>query len=522
MKNLAFLVVLIVIFTSPVNAQFDDWGTKYGFRGSILFPENEFANLGVSGNDNLSFDWFKFSYLIEAFYAFEINHTFELQINGGYGSYAGAAYKTNPGNSLGEYQTTIIPIHLKLKIIPFDLGSWKSFLFVGGGAMNYSVKTKTALTDGKPIEQEGWTAIMPAGAGAEFALSNDVLLELSIGGAVASAYGLDGYKTATNATWDASLNLGVGLTFVGESCSSDNDEDGLGKCDEEKSGTDSGNPDSDNDGLKDGEEVLTYETNPSEADTDLDGLSDYDEVTKIKSNPLTNDTDADGLKDGSEVFEYKTNPASADTDADGLTDGDEILKYSTNPLKNDTDEEGLADGDEVLKYKSDPLITDTDGDGLFDGEEVMKYKTDPANNDSDGGTVNDLTELERGTNPMDADDDVVKIGVPIILDGVTFASGKADITPESAKILKSAFHTLNTHPEIQIEISGHTDNAGNKISNTKLSQRRADAIREWLIDRGVDSGRIVAKGYGPDNPIVPNDTEDNKRKNRRIEFKRIK
>jgi outer membrane protein OmpA-like peptidoglycan-associated protein len=108
------------------------------------------------------------------------------------------------------------------------------------------------------------------------------------------------------------------------------------------------------------------------------------------------------------------------------------------------------------------------------------------------------------------------------LEGVTFETNKADITPESSQILKSALKTLTTYPDIQVEISGHTDNVGNKKANTKLSQRRAESVRNWLVERGIDAGRIIAKGYGPELPIVPNDTPENKRKNRRIEFKRIK
>ncbi len=109
-----------------------------------------------------------------------------------------------------------------------------------------------------------------------------------------------------------------------------------------------------------------------------------------------------------------------------------------------------------------------------------------------------------------------------MLEGVTFESNKASITPESSQILRSALKTLTTYTEIQVEIGGHTDNVGSKKSNTRLSQKRAESVRDWLIERGIDPARIVAKGYGPDFPIVPNDTPENKRKNRRIEFKRIK
>src|SRR3972149_2042984 len=248
--------------------------------------------------------------------------------------------------------------------------------------------------------------------------------------------------------------------------------------------------------LKDGEEVNNYKSNPLNADTDGDGLKDGEEVNKFNSNPILADTDGDGLNDGIEVNLYQTNPIKADSDQDGLNDNEEINKHKTDPLKADTDGEGLNDGDEVNKYKTDPLKTDTDVDGLYDGEEVMKHKTDPLKKDTDGGSVDDLTEIIRGTNPVDPNDDVVKIGVPIILEGVTFETNKAAITPESSQILRSALKTLTTYPEIQVEVSGHTDTVGSKKSNLRLSQRRAEAVREWLIERGIDPVRIVAQGYG--------------------------
>ena len=130
--------------------------------------------------------------------------------------------------------------------------------------------------------------------------------------------------------------------------------------------------------------------------------------------------------------------------------------------------------------------------------------------------------MERGTNPLKADDDVVKVGVPMVLEGVTFATNKADITPESDQILMQALKTLQTYPEISVEISGHTDNVGSNKSNQKLSQRRAESVKGWLVAKGISADRITAVGYGEESPRVANDTPENKRLNRRIEFKRTK
>jgi outer membrane protein OmpA-like peptidoglycan-associated protein len=541
MKKLIYLLVILglVAMSQPNQAQFKDWGTKFGFRGSILFPENEFANLGFSGNDNFSFDWFKTSWLGEGFFAFELNNALELSLNAGYGKYAGLAYMDNVNTGFGEYESSIIPISLRFQVSPFDSKGWNPYAFIGGGIMHYSLDTKpNPNLVGKPIEEDGWVAILPIGVGIEIALSERVILDFGLGGALSSSYYLDGYRALSEDSWDSYYNVSLGLSYTGENCKSDEDKDGLGKCLEKEIGTDPNNPDTDGDGLNDGEEYLTYKTNPLVVDTDGDGLSDFEEVKTYRTNPLAVDTDGDGLSDGDEVMKYKTDPLKTDTDGDGLNDGDEVLMYQTNPLKADTDGEGLTDGDEVhginveIKVvgspvmtklcKTDPLKVDTDGDGLTDYAEVNTHKTDPLNIDTDSGTIDDATEVRRGTDPLDPSDDIIKINVPIVLKGITFAFNKSDITPESDKVLMGAFKTLQTYPDIVVEISGHTDNVGSNAYNQKLSQRRADAVKAWLVAKGIPSERITSVGYGEEHPRVPNDTEDNMRLNRRIEFKRIK
>jgi outer membrane protein OmpA-like peptidoglycan-associated protein len=241
------------------------------------------------------------------------------------------------------------------------------------------------------------------------------------------------------------------------------------------------------------------------------------------------DTDGDGLKDGDEVKLEKTDPTKADSDGDGLGDGDEIQKFKTDPLKADTDMDGLKDGQELNTTKTDALKPDTDGDGLNDGDEVNRYKTSPLKADTDEGTVNDGPEVARGSNPLDATDDVpkkeelkVEVGKAIVLEGIVFATGKADISDEAAMRLETAYNTLEQNPEIAVEIRGYTDNQGKKASNVTLSQRRADSVRNHLIAKGIAAERITAVGYGPDNPIASNATKEGRAQNRRIEFFRTK
>ncbi len=513
-----FLILILFGVSITTNAQFKEWGTKFGARYSLLLPQNEFPNVGFGGNDDFAFDNYTMSYLLEGFVGFELTPAFELDINAGYGSYAGFQF-----NYEGYYKSEIIPVGLRFRIAPFDLKGWNPYFYLGGGIMHYSNKYPelSTVTSPKDVKSEGWTGLFPIGIGAEFALSDMVLADFSIGGAYSSGFDLNNYDNGSNIV-DAYYNVSLGLTITGESCSSDRDMDGLGKCEEERLGTSPRNPDTDGDGLTDGEEVQVYKTKPLLSDTDLDGLNDFDEVKKYKTDPLNPDTDKDGLNDGEEVNKYKTDPLKADTDNDGLTDGDEVIKWKTDPTNPDTDGDGLYDGEEVKTFSTNPLSKDTDGDGLSDYDEVTTYKTNPLVKDTDGGSIDDGTEVNRGTNPLDAEDDVVKVGVPMILKGITFATGKADITPESENTLRKTLKTLQSYPDITVEIAGYTDNVGSESSNQRLSERRAKSVRDWLVREGVNPDRIQAVGYGESNPVATNSTPEGRQENRRIEFKRIK
>ncbi|HEX5591255.1 MAG TPA: hypothetical protein VFX65_13270 [Candidatus Limnocylindrales bacterium] len=125
-------------------------------------------------------------------------------------------------------------------------------------------------------------------------------------------------------------------------------------------------PDSDDDGLTDGEEVILG-TDPFDPDTDDDGLTDGQEVEVYGTDPLDPDTDDDGLNDGDEIA-AGTDPFDPDSDDDGLSDGDEVHVHGTDPLDPDSDDDGLTDGLEVA-LGTDPLDPDSDDDGIPDGQD---------------------------------------------------------------------------------------------------------------------------------------------------------
>ena len=104
-----------------------------------------------------------------------------------------------------------------------------------------------------------------------------------------------------------------------------------------------------------------------------------------------------------------------------------------------------------------------------------------------------------------------------VLKGIEFDTGKATIRKSSYSRLDRIVEYLAHKKSARIQISGHTDNVGSAKGNKKLSQRRADACRKYVIKKGIAADRVEAIGYGDERPVAPNDTEEGRQKNRRIE-----
>jgi outer membrane protein OmpA-like peptidoglycan-associated protein len=124
---------------------------------------------------------------------------------------------------------------------------------------------------------------------------------------------------------------------------------------------------------------------------------------------------------------------------------------------------------------------------------------------------------------LDGDREINKIGEPIeskiAFESLEFENGKANILPDMHKDLDKIANFLIDHPNLHLKISGHTDSDGKEESNLKLSQARADAIRNYLIlEFQIDDSRIEAIGYGSSRPITQELTDDHKQLNRRVEF----
>ncbi len=217
-------------------------------------------------------------------------------------------------------------------------------------------------------------------------------------------YFTDGYEVANG--WDPNDPLDPDSTL-------DFDSDGLTNLEEGEQGTDPYDPDTDGDGLLDGDEVHTDGTLPINPDSDPDGLTDGEEISIYNTYPSLVDTDGDSLSDYDEVFTYFTDPNLTDSDGDGLSDGDEINIHLTNPNLADSDSDGLSDLEEVTlgldNYLTNPNDSDSDNDNLTDSEEMI-LGTNPNSTDSDSDGLNDYEEANIGddgyiTDPLDADTD---------------------------------------------------------------------------------------------------------------------
>ena len=112
----------------------------------------------------------------------------------------------------------------------------------------------------------------------------------------------------------------------------------------------------------------------------------------------------------------------------------------------------------------------------------------------------------------------IRVGVATTLNNIFFNTDEHQIQPKSETELRRVIQFLKENPEVNIEIGGHTDNVGSAAYNKQLSERRAQAVYEFLVKAGISPDRLRARGYGQDRPMVPNDSEENRQRNRRIEF----
>jgi outer membrane protein OmpA-like peptidoglycan-associated protein len=256
-------------------------------------------------------------------------------------------------------------------------------------------------------------------------------------------------------------------------------------------------------------------------DRDKDGV--YDDIDKCPDQPgyaryngcPIPDTDGDGIND--EMDSCKTVPG--------------VARYNGCPIP-DSDGDGVNDEEDSCKnvagLKKFNGCPDTDGDGIPDNEDKCpsvagsaKYAGCPAPDTDKDGVPDDEDLCPNDPGPVSSKGcPVEKVVVAITADfkNILFDYNKATIRPESDTILAKAARTMNEQiGNSYFYIDGYTDNKGSAAINKKLSKERAQAVANALIAHGVDRSRIRVRGFGKDNPICDNKTEQGRQCNRRVE-----
>lgn len=184
--------------------------------------------------------------------------------------------------------------------------------------------------------------------------------------------------------------------------------------------------------------------------------------------------------------------------------------------------ENLADGTEVGTAQTDPRT----GEYKIVLPKGVKYGVRAVAKDfiAEAQSI-DLTNMKGGFQEVNGTNLTlvpIEINAVGVLNNLFFDTGKAALRPESNAELDRMVLTFNENPGLVMEIGGHTDNVGTDAANLKLSQERADSVREYFIGKGIEPDRVQSKGYGEAKPKATNDTEEGRQINRRVEFKILK
>ncbi|ACY14493.1 OmpA family protein [Haliangium ochraceum] len=258
---------------------------------------------------------------------------------------------------------------------------------------------------------------------------------------------------------------------------------------------------------------------PPPMDTDGDGI--FDESDQCPNEPEDMDGNADD--DGCPEEE-----PPADTDGDGMTDDVDQCPNEAEDVDGFSDEDGCPDldndgdgipdaSDQCSDSAEDPdgfadedgcPDEDNDGDGIVDAADQCMNEPETANGYQDGdGCPDEIPEEVKNYTGS--------------IEGIRFANNSDRILPVSRKVLDEAARILVEYPDLRVEISGHSDDRGKRDFNIDLSKRRAEAVRVYLVGKGVEDSRLVSMGFGPDRPLVENTSNANRAKNRRVEFNLI-
>jgi outer membrane protein OmpA-like peptidoglycan-associated protein len=460
MKYLLQSIFIIVLFISMAFANETDGKTELGIKGGINSYWGDINDRQINGSAAVSLFWW-------------ISDPFAVGVNGG-------ASFLQAENGDQYFKTMLYRFSPMIKVKLFPSSSLNPYLQTGFDIMHINPQNKSGskLPNNAAGKYDNLQFAIPVAGGLVVHFSETVAMELEGSYHQMLSDYLDDIKTGDQ--WDGYFTLTLGLSFY------------LGEP-----------KDSDGDGIPD-----KLDVDPHHAE-DFDNFEDYDG----RPDP---DNDQDGILDGDDLEPNKAEDIDGFKDADGAPDPD-------------NDGDGILDVNDKLPGTDAAvaagIITAEDFDGFQDEDGAPDF-----DNDSDGiadSLDNCPNEAETFNDYQDEDGcpdekPEVDVGQSIVLEGVNFASGSADLTANSERILEKVATDMHKYPEIEIEIRGYTDNTGSYQGNIRISQRRADTVKQFLVRQGIAPYRIITKGFGPENPIAPNETREGRAKNRRIEFYRLK
>lgn len=233
--------------------------------------------------------------------------------------------------------------------------------------------------------------------------------------------------------------------------------------------------------------------------------------------PPVVDRDNDGVVDSLDACPDQAGTAALqgcpDRDGDGIADKDDkcpdqagLAKYNGCPIP-DTDKDGINDEQDkcptvagVAKYEGCP-VPDKDNDGVNDEEDMCPSVPGTAANKG-------CPEIKEE----------IKKKVSIAANNILFATGSAKLVASSYKGLNEVVKILQDDPEMKLAIDGHTDNTGKPDKNQVLSENRANAVKQYIVSKGIDESRLTSAGHGQDSPVADNKTAAGRKKNRRVEL----
>jgi OOP family OmpA-OmpF porin len=241
-------------------------------------------------------------------------------------------------------------------------------------------------------------------------------------------------------------------------------------------------------------------------DADADGVLDRNDQCPADVGPAPTgcpappDSDRDGIPNSSDPCPTEAEDGNPPDAQDGCPNRDADADGIETPVDLCPDLPGIAPDGCPPK--------DTDGDGLMDPEDRCPKDAETKNNFEDqDGCPDELPEqVKKFTG---------------VIKGINFDTGKARIRMTSLPLLDDAVGVLKSYPTLRIRISGHTDNKGKAAKNRRLSEDRAEAVKEYLVSHGVESTRVETRGVGSDEPIADNKTSTGRTQNRRIEFELV-